>query len=441
MKWNTTKILAAGFALIILIGAVILCLPISSRNGQSIPFLNALFTAGSATCVTGLVMYDTYTQFSFFGQLIILILIQIGGLGFMAVAVLIPLFFGRRIGLRERSLLADIMGSMQLAGTIRMVRRMLIGTALFEGGGAILLAIRFVPAFGWSKGIWFSIFHAVSAFCNAGFDLMGTRKPSSSLTYYYNDPLVILVISVLIIIGGLGFIVWSDLCDRHFNPKHTRLHTNVVIIFTLELLLGGTVIFWLLERNGAFAGMSSGSCWLSAFFQSVTCRTAGFNSVDLTQLSDASIFISILLMLIGAAPGGTGGGIKLTTIVIIAADGAAQRHGREDTNVSHYRISPEMIRKAYCSAVVYLSLLAFGVFVLTAEGAPLKETMFEVTSAIGTVGLSMGITSSLPVLSKIVLILLMYLGRVGSLTVFMAVTPGSGSRHKLKNPIGTIITG
>lgn len=439
-RWSATQILSFGFAMLILIGGLLLSLPIASRSGPGIPFLNALFTSASATCVTGLVVYDTWTQFSYFGQVVILLLIQIGGLGFMAVAILFSLAVGRRIGLRERSLLAEAVSSMQVGGVVRLVRRMLIGTALFEGIGALLLAIRFVPMFGVGQGLWFSVFHSVSAFCNAGFDLMGARSPFSSLTSFYDDSLVILTIAALIIVGGIGFVVWNDLIESQFRFKNLHLHTRVVIFSTMALLLIGTAAFAGLEYNGTMRFMNPGTRLLPAFFQSVTPRTAGFNSLDIASLTDGSKFITMLLMFIGAAPGGTGGGIKVTTFAVMAASILAQLRAREDVNLFHFRLETEAIRRAFCGATVYMAMTAGGILVLCAQGQPLTAAAFEALSAIGTVGLTVGITPTLPALSRIAIILLMYAGRVGSLTVFMAVAR-SNHTGKLKNPVGKIIVG
>lgn len=285
-SWSATRIIAVGFACIIFMGGVLLSLPIASRNGVGIPFLNALFTSTSAACVTGLVVYDTWMQFAGFGQVVILLLIQIGGLGFMTIGILFSLAVGRKIGLRERSLLSEAVGSGQLGGVVRLVRRTLIGTAIIEGAGAVLLAIRFIPMFGIGRGIWFAVFHSVSAFCNAGFDLMGIRAPLSSLTGFFNDPLVVLTISALIIVGGIGFVVWNDLIDSNFRLGRLKLHTRVVLTSTLILLLTGTVLFLYLERGGVLSRMSMGDRLLSAFFQSVTPRTAGFNTVNTAFLSE-----------------------------------------------------------------------------------------------------------------------------------------------------------
>lgn len=439
-RWSAVQILAFGFALIIWMGGLLLSLPVASRGGVGIPFLNALFTSASATCVTGLVLYDTWTQFSYFGQTVILLLIQIGGLGFMAVAILFSLALGRRIGLRERSLLAEAVSSMQVGGVVRLVRRMLIGTAIFEGVGAILLAIRFVPMFGAGRGIWFSVFHSVSAFCNAGFDLMGIRAPSSSLTTLSADPLVVLTIAMLIIVGGIGFVVWNDLIESRFCFRKIQLHTRAVLFSTLALLLAGTVAFLYLEHNGVLRGVSTGNRILSAFFQSVTPRTAGFNSVDIASLSDGSKLVTILLMFIGAAPGGTGGGIKVTTLAVMGAAVFASLKGREDVSLGHFRLESDAVHRAFSGVATYLSMAVFGVLILCAQGQPLSDSTFECFSAIGTVGLSTGITATLSPLSRIAIILLMYAGRVGSLSVFMAVAKQT-SCGKLRNPVGKVIVG
>lgn len=429
-----------GFAGMILLGALLLMLPCASRTGLGLPFFDALFTATSATCVTGLVLFDTWTQFSPFGQAVLLILIQIGGLGFLTVGILIPLVIGRRIGLKERELLSEAVGVSQIGGVVRLVRRLLIGTALLEGAGAALLACRFVPLFGWKRGLWLSVFHSVSAFCNAGFDLTGVRASGTSLIGFANDPLVLLTVAALIVLGGVGFVVWDDLVETKFRLKACKLHTRAVLRVTAILLVAGTLFFLLSERHGLFAGMNASERLLSAFFQSVTPRTAGFNALDTASLSEAGQLFTMLLMFIGAAPGGTGGGVKLTTIAVICAAGAAQLRGEEETALYHFRISAQTQRRAFCTAAVYLSLMLLGVFVLSLEGQTLGAAAFECFSAIGTVGLSTGITASLRPLSRLAIILLMFTGRIGSLAVFLAAAP-SGVSKRLKDPAGKIIVG
>lgn len=439
-KPSAAQVMAFGFAAIILLGGLLLMLPVCNRSGQSIPFLNALFTSTSATCVTGLVVYDTYTQFTFWGQLIILLLIEIGGLGFMTVALLFSMALGRRIGLKERSLLAETVSAMQIGGVVRLLRHVLLGTLFFEGAGAALLSFRFIPEFGLARGIWYGMFHAVSAFCNAGFDLMGVRAPFSSLTGYAGDPLVILTIASLIIIGGLGFIVWDDLraCGRHW--RRYALHTKVVLACTGALILGGTLLMLLLEHGASLAGLRDGKRLLAAFFQAVTPRTAGFNSVDLARLGHGGRLLITLLMFVGASPGSTAGGVKTTTLTVVLASLSSYLRGRRDVNLFHYQIEPQVVRRAYCSMTLYTLLILGGSFVLTAQGAAAERAVFETVSAIGTVGLSLGLTPLLPALSRLALILLMYAGRVGSLSVFMAVTEAR-QPDILQNPVGKITIG
>lgn len=439
-QWSTKRTLAVGFACMILMGGLLLSLPIASRSGAGISFLNAMFTSASATCVTGLVVYDTWAQFSWFGQAVILLLIQIGGLGFMTVAILFSLAVRRRIGLRERSLLAESVSAVQLGGVVRLVRRTLIGTAIFESAGAVLLAVRFIPRFGLGRGIWFAVFHSVSAFCNAGFDLMGVQGPFSSLTHFFDDPLVVFTIAALIITGGIGFIVWNDLIDSRFRPEKFNLHTRSTLISTLTLILAATLLFLFLERNGVLSRMNAGAQILAAFFQSVTPRTAGFNTVDIASLSDGGKLVTMLLMFIGAAPGGTGGGIKVTTLVVIIATVNASLYNREDVSVWHFRLDSETLRRSFCGVAIYAALTFGGTLVLCAQGTMLTDSAFECLSAIGTVGLSTINAAALPSLSRAALILLMYAGRVGSLTVFLAVSRSNGG-GKLKNPFGKIIVG
>ena len=439
-KAPATRIITLGFAAIILAGALLLSLPVASRGGERISFLNALFTATSATCVTGLAAFDTWSRFTLFGQIVILTLIQIGGLGFMAVAIMFSLFLGRKIGLRERSLLAEALSSNQIGGVVRLVRRMLIGTAVFELGGAALLSIRFVPMFGWARGLWFSLFHAVSAFCNAGFDLMGIIEPNASLAMFSGDALVTLTIAGLIVIGGIGFVVWNDLAECRFSWRRTRLHTRIALISTGALIVSGAVMFYLLERHASMSGMGFGEAALCSVFQSITPRTAGYATIDNTALSDGGKLLTMFLMFVGACPGGTGGGVKTTTFVVAIAAVVASIRGREDTTALHYRLDGELLRRAFTAIIVYSGMALIGMLILCIEGAGVTESAFECLSAIGTVGLTLGLTQTLPGLSKIVLILLMYAGRVGSLTVFLAVSRSRGET-RLREPIGKLIVG
>ncbi len=439
-KPGSMQIITTGFALLILAGAVLLWLPVSSRSGESIPFLNAVFTSASATCVTGLVVYDTFMQFTLFGQIVILTLIQIGGLGFMTVMVLFSLILGKHIGLYERSLLMESISSLQLGGIIRLVKRVLIGTAIIELTGACLLSIRFIPLFGTARGIWFSVFHAVSAFCNAGFDLMGAIEPFGSLVPFSGDIIINVTIILLIVIGGIGFVVWDDIAEKKLHFKKYRLHTKIMLVFTFLLIFLSAAVFFFIENDYAFAGMGTAEKIMASFFHSVTPRTAGFNTVPLNELSESGSLITILLMFVGAGSGSTGGGIKVTTFTVILLAVASYARRRSDLCIFNRRLEDGCIKRAASSIGLYLMICMSGVLILTFQGFGLKDALFEAFSAIGTVGLSMGITPSLPALSRIVIILLMYSGRVGSLTVVLAVTERS-DKVTLRNISEKIVIG
>ncbi len=442
LKLSTMQILVIGFMLVILAGAVLLALPVSNRDGQGIPFINALFTATSATCVTGLIVYDTYTQFTLFGQVVILALIQLGGLGFMIVAIMFSLFIGRRIGLRERSLLMESVSAPKLGGVVRLAKRALTVTVVTELLGAVILAFRFVPLFGFWKGIWCGLFHAVSAFCNAGFDIMGRLEPYSSLTHFYNDPFVVVTIGVLIIFGGLGFFVWDDISGKKLRISKYHLHTKLMLSGTLALLVAGTVLFYILEKNASMQGMTAWERLLSAFFAAVTPRTAGYNSVVLPEMSEGGTLLTTALMIIGAGPGSTGGGLKVTTIIVILLGIAARVRNSEDLNVFGRRLENDFLQKAATSAGIYFLLLFTGGMILCAQGFMLEDALYEVASALGTVGLTRGITPALPVLSRMTIILLMFAGRVGSLAVVMAMSgKNEASRPRIKQVTEKIIIG
>jgi len=297
--------LAIGFALIILLGAVLLCLPVSSRTGSYTPFLNALFTATSATCVTGLIVVDTYTHWNLFGQLVILTLIQVGGLGFITIGAYISVLFIKKIGLQSRTTIHESINTIELAGVVRLVKKIIMGTALVEAVGAVLLAIRFVPEFGAVRGIYYSIFHSVSAFCNAGFDLMGIRQTYSSLVAYEADILVNVTVMALILIGGIGFLVWDDFLRNGFRFRKYLLHTKIMVVSSLVLIFGGAVLFYWVEKDGLLAGMNAKETILGALFMSVTPRTAGFNTTDLGQMGNGGRFLTMLFMFIGGGSGST----------------------------------------------------------------------------------------------------------------------------------------
>jgi trk system potassium uptake protein len=412
-----------GFTTIILMGTLLLMLPVANRSGETIPFLNSLFTAASATCVTGLVVYDTWSQFTIFGQIVIMILIQIGGLGFMTFAILFSMALGKRIGLRDRSFIMEAVSAMQLGGVVRLVRRILFGTIILEFVGAAILATRFIPVFGFMKGVWYGVFHSVSAFCNAGFDLMGFVSPYTSFTPFVHDPLVNLTLIVLIVLGGIGFVIWDDVIRQGWQFGKFSLHTKITILFTGGLIAVSTLAVLFLEWNTTLAGLSVLEKIMASLFQAITPRTAGFNTIDTAGLSEGGTLLTMILMVIGAGPGSTAGGIKVTTMAILFISVLANLRGQEDVNIYHRQVGSAQLRKAFTSTTIYILLAFTGCLIITGvQNISLKAAMFESFSAIGTVGLTTGITRDLLPLSRLVIIALMIAGRVGSLTVFMAVS-------------------
>lgn len=416
------RVIVFGYFAMILLGALLLMLPFATRSGESAPPLTALFTATSASCVTGLILQDTATFWSTFGQIVIISLIQIGGLGFMTFAILLLGFFTRRAGLRERTLMAESINTTQLSGMRRLTKHIIIGTALFELIGAVLLSIRFIPRFGTAKGIYYSIFHAISAFCNAGFDLMGSETGKySSFTAFANDWLVNLVIIALIAIGGLGFLVWEDIYKHRLCFKHYRLHSKIVLLTTAVLLFGGALLLWIFERDSTCAGKSVSEQILISLFGSGTARTAGFNTTDTAALTEGGKLTTILLMFVGGSSGSTAGGVKTTSIVVIFLSAIATMRGRQAPHCMGRRFEDGALRKAVTIVFMNLSLGLFGTLVVAADGFALSDAMFEAFSAIGTVGMTTGITRDLGVFSKLVMIFLMYCGRVGSISFAAAL--------------------
>lgn len=428
IQLNAVQTLAVSFAALILAGALLLMLPIASR-GQPLTFLEALFTATSASCVTGLVLFDTATQFTYFGQAVLMILIQIGGLSLMTVSILVAFMLHRRIGLHSRSVLMDTIGALQVGGVVRLTRRALKVTAVCEGSGAVLLALWFCPRYGLGQGLWMGLFHAVSAFCNAGFDLLGT---GTSLTTISGEVLPNVVLMALVLSGGLGFLVWDDVVTNRFHFRRYRLHSKLVVTMTGILFFGGALAFYLMEKDHAFAGRPLTEQILMACFQSVTPRTAGFNTADLTAISDGGTLLTMVLMFIGAGSGSTGGGIKVNTFAVLALCAAASIRRGQDVNVFHRRLDGDTIHKAFTTVFLYMTAFLLGCTVLCLQGISLDGALYESISAIGTVGLSLGVTPTLPAASRIAIILLMFVGRVGSMSVAMAVTPDRPA-PKLRN--------
>lgn len=417
------KLILGGYCLIILVGSILLALPVSTREGVWTPLTDCFFTATSATCVTGLIRFDTFTHWSLFGQLVILGMIQIGGIGFMTVAILALILMRRKIGLSERSLMQNSISAPQLGGIIHMTKFIALGTVAFEALGALLLSFSFVPRFGWKKGVYFSVFHSISAFCNAGFDLMGgTTGQFSSLTGYVGDWYVNIVIMLLIFIGGLGFFVWYDLGSKRFHLRKLNLQSKMVLSISIGLVVIGTIGFMLLEyHSSAYEGMSVGEKLLASLFQSITARTAGFNTTDYTGMSEAGIFLMIQLMLVGGSTGSTAGGIKTTTFWVLCISIFTTFFRKKNIEAFGRRLEEGITRTASCIFMTYLLMTTTVAILISAmEGLPLLTCLFESVSAMATVGLTLGITPSLGMVSKLLLAFLMLCGRVGSITMLLA---------------------
>lgn len=425
--WSLTpaKIILGGFFLIIITGAVLLCLPFASKTGEVTPFIDTFFTATSATCVTGLIVHDTYTYWSVFGQAVILILIQIGGMGVVTLAIAITILSGKKIGLKQRYVMQESISAPQVGGIVRMTSFIVKGTILFEAAGAVVMAFQFCPQMGFFKGIWFSVFHSVSAFCNAGFDLMGgTSGTFSSITSYTGNPLINLPIMFLIIVGGIGFFVWDDVKTHKLQHKYYHLQTKVVLAATALLILLPALFLFLFEfSRDCWDGFSLSERFLAALFQAVTPRTAGFNSVDLNLLSEPSKLLTVILMIIGGSPGSTAGGIKTTTFALALLCVRSAFQNQESIQCFKRRIPYDILRNAIAILALYLTLVFSATFLITwLDNVNLMEAAFETSSAVATVGLSLGITGDLSSFSKIILIILMYFGRVGGLTMLYALT-------------------
>jgi trk system potassium uptake protein TrkH len=427
-KLTSSQIIVLGFLGAILLGAFLLMLPISTADGQGATFADAVFTATSATCVTGLVVQDTATYWSGFGQGVILVLIQVGGMGVVTFAVAITVASGKKIGLMQRSTMQEAISAHQMGGIVKLTGFILKTSAIIELTGAALLAPAFIKEFGVGKGIWYSFFHSISAFCNAGFDLMGVKEKYSSLTSFSDNVLVNIVIMALIIIGGIGFLVWDDIKTNKHHIRKYRLQTKLVLLTTAFLILLPAIVFFI-----GFAGMDIKSRILNSLFQSVTTRTAGFNTYDLTKLNSGGISVMIVLMLIGGSPGSTAGGMKTTTFAVVILTAFSVFRRKEHTDFAGRSIADSVLRNAIAIVTMYLLLFLTGGIIITAvEGLPMMTCMFETASAVGTVGLTLGITPSLSIASRIILIVLMYIGRVGGLTLlFSAVTPGQSTMSKL----------
>ncbi|WP_245237705.1 TrkH family potassium uptake protein [Paenibacillus ihuae] len=439
LKLSPPQILVLGFATAILIGTLLLMLPYSSASGHSLIFIDALFTATSATCVTGLVVVDTGTYFSVFGQIVILVLIQVGGLGFMTMATLFALLLKRKISLRDRLILQEAMNQSSMEGIVRLIRKVLVYSLAIEAGGAVLLTLRWAADMDFGRALYFGIFHAVSMFNNAGFDIFGDFR---SLTGYAGDPVVNIVVMFLIISGGIGFIVMADLIDYR-KSRRLMLHSKVVLSMTAALILIGTVVVFIFEFSNpnTFGQLNFGGKIWAAFFQSVTPRTAGANTVDIAGLRQATQFFIVILMFIGASPGSTGGGIKTTTFTLMIGAVISMLRGREDIVLFRYRLAQERVFKALTITLLALLLIvAVSMVLSTTEGRPFLMILFETTSAFATVGLSMGLTPELSETGRILICLTMFAGRLGLLTLAYALGPKQG-KALYKYPEGKMIIG
>ena len=420
------QIIIFGFAIVILTGTVLLMLPFASRGPGGATFHDALFTATSSVCVTGLVVQDTATYWSLFGQLIILILIQIGGMGVVTIAVSIAIISGKKIGLMQRSTMQESISAPQMGGIVRLTGFIFRAVFLFELAGALLMMPVFIKELGPGKGIWYSIFHSISAFCNAGFDLMGIREHFSSLVSFTVNPLINITIMALIIIGGIGFLTWNDIFEKKKNFKRYRLQSKVILVTSAVLIAIPAVYFFF----GEFNHLPMAQRFWGSLFQAVTPRTAGFNTIDLNTLTEAGKTVIIILMLIGGSPGSTAGGMKTTTIAVLFASVMAVFGRRDDAHFFGRRISESVIRSAAAILLLYLTLFITGGLIISrVEQLPLLECLFETASAVGTVGLTLGLTPTLSLLSRAILIFLMFFGRVGGLTLIFAATSGTKITH------------
>lgn len=417
---SSFKIIILGFSAVILLGSLLLMLPFATRSGQVTPFSDALFTATSAVCVTGLVVQDTATYWSSFGQGVILLLIQIGGMGVVTVGASMVLISGKKIGLKQRSTMQESISAPQVGGIVRMTEFVIKTTFLIELIGAVLMSPVFIKEFGIPKGIWYSVFHSVSAFCNAGFDLFGVKEQFSSLTSYATNPVVNVVITLLLVTGGIGFLTWDDIKKKKWHLRKYRMQSKVILTVSGILIIFPAILFFMFEFGNKPLGER---IWVS-LFQSATTRTAGFNTTDLTLMSEAGKMMMIVLMLIGGSPGSTAGGMKTTTVAVLFSSVLSVFRKEENSHFFARRISNDTVKNAAAVFLLYVSsFLSGGMIISFSENIPLVTALFETGSAIGTVGLTLGITPTLGLASRMILIFLMFMGRVGGLTfVYAAVS-------------------
>lgn len=436
-RLSSFQVILLGFAGVILLGALLLMLPISSAERVITPFNEALFTSTSAVCVTGLVVKDTGSYWSSFGQAVIITLIQIGGLGVVTIAASFSMLAGRRISLMQRSTMQDAISAPKVGGIVKLTKFIITGTFIIEAVGAVSMMPVFCKSFG-AKGIWMSVFHSVSAFCNAGFDILGTEgNQFCSLTPYTSNPVINITVMLLIVIGGIGFLTWDDICNNKFKIKKYSMQSKIILLTSLILILLPAIYFFIFD----YSDYSIGNRLLASLFQSVTTRTAGFNTTDLTKLTRPSQAIMIFLMLVGGSPGSTAGGLKTTTMAVLILNAFACFKRKENVCAFGRRIDDSVIKNAATIVMMYITLFFIGgVSICTIEKLPLVASLFETASAIGTVGLTLGITPKLSLASQVILIVLMYLGRVGGLTLIYA-TLSVKKQINAKLPLDKITVG
>lgn len=431
---SATKIIAIAFAAIIFLGACLLNLPVASRSGESSGFLTALFTATSATCVTGLVVQDTWLQWSGFGQCVILLLIQVGGLGFMSAATLLVFLLRKRIGLKQRLVMAQALSISDMDGIVRLQKTVLVGSFLVEGIGALILFARFLPEYGLGNALRWSVFHSVSAFCNAGFDIFGVLQPDAGLILFQSDPVVLLTLCCLIVIGGLGFLVWQEVQQKR-SFRRLSVYARLVLLTTFALIVVGWIILCLLEWDNprTLGPMSVGDKLLNGLFQSVTLRTAGFASIDQAGLTEGGKAVSIVWMLIGGSSGSTAGGLKTVSFVVLILFMAARARGRESVCVFRRTIPQGQVLDAMTIGIILIFLAIFGgIFISSTSDVSVTDGVFEAVSALATVGLTAGATRVMSVPAKLLIILYMYFGRVGVLTISLGFLAGNRAEERYR---------
>ena len=440
---SATKLIAVIFAVIILCGTGLLMLPQASRDGSSCSFLNALFTATSATCVTGLTPFDTYTQWSTFGQWVLLGLIEIGGLGFMSAATLVIFILRKKIGLKQRLVMAQALSLNELDGVVKLQRTVLVGSLAMEALGALVLTLRFWPEYGFRHALRWGVFHSVSAFCNAGFDIFGELAPGSSLQLFREDPVVLLTLAALIVVGGLGFLVWEELAEKRTFQK-LSVYSKLVLSATGILLLCGWALTCLLEWNNpeTLGSLDAGGKLLGGFFQSVTLRTAGFDAINQSALTEGSKAVSMVFMLIGGSSGSTAGGLKTVTFLVLLLFIASRARGRSVVTVYRRTIPDNQVMNAMTIAIIMIVLAMFGgIFISATAPVSFTDALFEAVSALGTVGLTAGATGLLSAPAKILIIVFMYFGRVGVLTISLGFLMGNQAVERFRYAETTLLIG